>query len=174
MSPLALVDILAASRLFALRGAIVAAFKALLPEIEIKGHPGKIDLSDVIEQDVFVTPSIVVALTRMKPDPRMSDAPDIVAQMTAYVVVEPMLIDGKRVEPDEIGPALCDALAVFLARGTPDTQWGLPEIGLPEDVEAQPVFTAKSFAKGVCFYAVTWKQTLYAFGDPLFGEGDDV
>ncbi|MFT4099039.1 MAG: hypothetical protein QM651_18105 [Rhodoblastus sp.] len=174
MTPARLPEILAASRLFALRAAVVAQLKALVPDVEIKSHPGKIDMSDVIEQDVFATPSIVIALTHFRPDSRLSDAPDLVAKFVAYVVVENMTIDGKLVYADEIGPAVCDAIACFLARATPDTQWGLTDIGTPEDVEAQPVFTAKSFAKGVCFYAVSWKQTLYACGEPLFGGGDDV
>ncbi|HRY03654.1 MAG TPA: hypothetical protein P5256_11025, partial [Beijerinckiaceae bacterium] len=105
---------------------------------------------------------------------RLSGSEDDCAHLAAYVIVEDTIVDGKRVERDEIGPAICDAIAHFLSQPNKNPMWGLEDVGLPEDIAGQPVFTAKTFARGMAFYAVTWRQELFARGVPMFGEGDDV
>ena len=173
-APLSLSDVLEASRLFELRQAVVAGLKTLIAGVEVRAHAGKIDLSDVVAEDTFVAPSILVALTKFTVDPRLSGSEDDCAHLAAYVIVEDTIVDGKRVERDEIGPAICDAIAHFLSQPNKNPMWGLEDVGLPEDIAGQPVFTAKTFARGMAFYAVTWRQELFARGVPMFGEGDDV
>jgi hypothetical protein len=49
--------------------------------------------------------------------------------------------------------------------------WGQSNIGLPETAPApefRPVFTSRSFAKGIAYYAVTWSQMLIETGAPPF------
>ena len=173
-APLTLLEVLEASRLHELRQAVIARLKTLIAGVEVRAHPGKIDLSDVVAEDTFVAPSILVALTRFTPDMRLSGSVDDCAHLAAYVIVEDTVLDGRRYERDEIGPALCDAIAHYLARPGPEAMWGLEGVGLPEDIAGQPVFTAKTFARGMAFYAVTWRQDIFARGEPMFGEGDDV
>ena len=174
ITPVALADMLAASRQFALREAIVGRLATLFPGVQVKGHPGKIDISDVVAQDIFTTPSINVAIVRSKNDPRLSSADDIEVSIAAYVVVEDMEIGGRLATRDEIGPAICEALMLYVSQPDASGQFGLTDIGLPDDVQSHPLFTSKSFAKGAAFYAVTWKQEIFAVGEPLFQGGDDV
>lgn len=173
-APPTLLDVLAASRLHELRQAVAAGMRNLVAGVEVRTHPGKIDLSDVVAEETFVAPSIVVALTRFTPDPRLSGAEDDCAHLAAYVIVEDMVLSGRRYERAEIGPALCDHIAHFLARIDKAPLWGLEDVGSPEDIAGQPVFTAKTFARGLAFYAVTWRQEIFARGEPVFGGGDDV
>lgn len=154
-------QILQAARIFALREAIVAGVKPLFADIEVKPHPGKLDISDVVAKDVFAPPSIAIATTRVKPEGRLSGADDFTVSVTAYVVCEDMMVAGARVERDEMAIAICEALLVALTNDDA-TRWGLEGVGPAEDAEAAPLFTAKSFTQGVVYYAVTWKQTLYA------------
>lgn len=90
------------------------------------------------------------------------------------MIVEDTILGGKRYERDEIGPALCDHIAHFLTRADAAPMWGLEDVGSPEDIAGQPVFTAKTFSRGMAFYAVTWRQEIYARAEPMFGGGDDV
>lgn len=171
-APPTLLEIIAASRLHELREAAKDGLKTIVSGVEVRSHPGRLDLSDVVAEDTFVAPSILVALTKFTPDPRLSGAEDDCAHLAAYVIVEDMVLDGRRYERDEIGPALCDYIAHYLVKAAP--MWGLEGVGVPDDVVGQPVFTAKTFARGMAFYAVAWRQDIYARGEPQFGGGEDV
>jgi len=48
-------------------------------------------------------------------------------------------------------------------------RWGLSDIGGPHAIRLRPLFTALTFEKGSAFYAVTWRQKLFAEGEPMPG-----
>ena len=50
IAPLALVDLVAADPLAPLKDAIRARLAALLPGVTVVSHPGKIDISEVVER----------------------------------------------------------------------------------------------------------------------------
>lgn len=166
MTTLARVDILEAARLFPLRSAIVDRFAARFPDVEVRAHPGRLDMGDVLEKGVFAAPSIAIAVNRARPDPRLSQADDLVAEITAYVVCEDMMIAGRRVERDEFALALCEAMLKALADN--DFTHFVDDLSDVDDAKAEPVFTMKTFEHGTVYYAVTWKQTLCAVADPAF------
>ncbi|MCC3246141.1 hypothetical protein LG047_12555 [Methylocystis sp. WRRC1] len=161
------------ARVHALRDAIVAALAARFADIEVKAHYGKLDISDVMKKGVFNAPGVYVAATRILPDGRLSGADDFEAQMTAYVVAEDLMVAGRRVERDEMALAICEGLLKAL---TDDdfARWGVENIGEAREASAAPLFTARDFAQGCVYYAVTWKQTLYAVADASFFTGDDA
>jgi hypothetical protein len=171
-----LAEVLAASRVFALRGAAVAKFAARFPEVAVTPHIGKLDISDVLAKDMFAPPAIAVAATRFDARDRLSGADDAEAHFTAYVIAENKMIGGKLVKADELALALCEALLVALS--DPDfARWRDDAIGPPEDLLAQPLFTIKAVEKGALYYAVTWRQTLYALAARdawTTGEGEGV
>jgi len=173
VTPLTRADLVANAHVKAARDAIVAKLRTLFVDIEVRTHLGKLDISDVLEKSIFNPPTIAVAATRMKPDGRLSGADDFVIDFTAYVVAERVLVEGRRVEGDEMALGICGALLVALA-DEDFARWGLEDIGPPDDAEAKPLFTIKSIAKGVVYYAVTWKQTLYAVAPANFFTGEDA
>jgi hypothetical protein len=164
--PVMLADLLQASRLIALRDAVVTTLDSAFPDVQVKSHPGKLDMADVLKEGTFTAPSIHVALARLKNEERCSGSQDLPVHFRAYVVAESRPVDGAVYQGDEIGYALL--LGLLDALELPDiARWGLPDIGLPEGAEGEPLFTLKTFERGTVYYVVTWRQTLYAEGQQL-------
>lgn len=164
------VDLIQNARVFRLRESIVSALKTLFEDIEVRPHPGRIDMADVLAKDVFAAPSIAVAITKGTPAGRLSGADDVMAEMTAYVIAKDSMIGGLMVTREEFALAICESLIVALSDDE-FTHW-VENVGVVEDAAFTPVFTMKSFENGTVFYAVTWKQTLYAVAPANFFTGD--
>lgn len=145
-------------------GAVEATLKPLFPGVTVRQHPGKIDVSDILEKDVFVPPMLAIAATRWKLDGNLDGSFDIEIEAAVYVVTEDTAIAGKAVPRQEIAHALSQGVLEVL--GDFDAQrWGLARgIGSPQKVEARPLFTSEVFAKGAAYYVVSWSQTLCGFG----------
>lgn len=167
MTPLTSADVMNRARALALRGAVVSSLAALFPQIAVKAHIGKIDMSDVLAKDVFVAPSIVVAVTRGLRDDRLSGADDMAVELVAYVIAENKMVDGRLVTADEFALAHFEQLIIALSDDA-FASWGLENIGLPEDVKGGPLFTVKSVTQGTVFYGVSWRQELLALAPPDF------
>ena len=170
-----LAELVANSRIVTLREAIVSTIAARRPECEVKGHIGKLDFSDVLAKDMFRPPAIVVAVTRARPDERLSSALDLVADVTAYVVAEDMILGdpGRLAKRDEVAWALSQDL-LALCEDTAGARWDLDDIGHPDGVEAKPLFTAVTFERGTVYFVVTWRQTLFGALDPFWGGADET
>ena len=163
MTAVTLTQMISESRIVEIQSAVVSALKGRYPDLSVKGHPGKIDISDIVAGNIFNPPAIAVAVTRVHPDERLSEAFDLPISLTAYVIVENRALAGKSVLAEELGWAIClrlmrDLHDVAIAR------WSLSDIDLPTDIDARPLFTAKSFDKGTLYYSVTWRQVPYGVG----------
>ena len=154
-------------RLHALREAIVAQLAPHFADVAIVSHPGKIDIADAVARKTFVTPCVAIAVTRAKPEGRLSRADDVTASVAAYVICDTLMIDGRMVYGDELALAVCEALLVALSDDGL-TRWELQNIGPAEDAEGAPLFTVKNLTEGTVYYAGTWKQTLYSVASPSF------
>lgn len=175
LSPVTTAQMLEASRVFALREAIVRRFCERFPDVEAKAHPGKLDMGDVLSRDMFRPPAIAIAATRLVNDDRLSGSDDLRVQMTAYVITEDQMIGDeppRLAKRDEIGIAICEAIVVSLSDDE-WASWDLENIAAPDGVESQPLFTMLSYERGTVYYAVTWKQTLLALGEADFFTGGD-
>lgn len=162
-------QLLAASRVFAFREAIVATLRPLFVGCEVKSHLGRLDMQDVeAEQSPFVAPSLNVAVTRVPTAlGRLSGYRDQPVEVAIYVVTADQAV-GRRglVLRDELALAVTDGVLAVL-EDVELSRWGLADIDPPEDASAQPLFTAKSWDRGTVFHAVTWRQTLYTLGKPI-------
>lgn len=163
---LTLANLLACSRVITTRDQVVKTFAARFPEVQVKAHPGKLDMADVLKEGTFTAPSIHVACARLINDERTSGAQDLTLHFRAYVVAENRQIGGATgpvIKADEIGYALMvgvlDALELEEV-----ARWGCRDVGYPEDAQGEPLFTLKTFDKGTVYYVVTWKQTLLREG----------
>lgn len=173
MTPMTRAEIVVAARVFALRTAIVDSLATALPEVTLRAHPGKVDIADMLAKDVFVTPSINVAVTRASCDERLSQADDLGLEIAFYLVADNQMIGGRLVTGDEFALALMEWCVKALADDA-FTRWGLDEtISCADEVKGSPLLTVKSLERGAVYYAVTFRQTLYALiatPFPTFGE----
>jgi len=166
MTPRPLPDLIADSRVFAAREAIIATLARLLPDVRITPHPGKLDLSDIVEGEVYTAPSIAVAAARIHADlgtPAGQMATPV--DWAAYVVAEDRALGAPAqvYTRDEIALALCQALTQLLHDpAARECRWGVADISCPETIDARPLFTAKSWKSGQVFWVVTWRQTIYS------------
>ncbi len=170
MTPVSRAQLIERARVFGLREAIVAALKTIFTDIEVRPHPGRIDMADVLAKDVFVAPSIAVAILKTTPDGRLSGADDFKLEIVAYVIAKDAMVGGLAVKREEMALAICEALLVALSDDD-FTHW-VDNVGIAEEAVATPVFTMQSFENGTVFYAVTWKQTVYAVPPANFFTGD--
>jgi len=170
LEPKTLAQLLADSRVMDVHKAIEAALKAAFPGIAVRRHPGRMDIADFVQKDLYPAPTIAVAATRVRAARQFEGTFAVPVDWSAFIVVEDMPVGGRRVERDEIAHALGLRLLRIVNHGTAG-RWGLTDItdpaGEPEP-EFKPVFTVDSFAKGVGLYAVTWRQGLIVAGDPLW------
>ena len=155
------------TRLAGLTGSVVATLKPLFVGVDVRVLPGRIDISDIIAGDNFPAPMIGVTAARIRQPIGVGGAYDLPVDLVAYIVTEEMGI-GTRAEKREV---IAYALGVGLFEILADldvARWGLASIGSPEDAELKPLMTAKAYAAGTAYYALTWRQTLFGFGaDPL-------
>lgn len=144
--------------------AIAAELDALFVGVDVKAHPGKLDISDMLEMDIQSLPSIHIGWTKFTPSrsPAGHYASDI--DLVAYVAVkdEVLLVEKKRLAREVVAQALGPQLIRILL-DEDHHLWGLcgvmsPHIDRP--VEFKPLFTARTYAKGIAYYAVTWTQSL--------------
>jgi hypothetical protein len=163
-TPLTLKELVAVSQIQNLQDAIVATLTMLLPDLDVKSHPGKLDLNDVVDKDMFRAPALAVAITRQVEHDRLSQSRDVKVDIAIYVIVEDALIGvpPRMVKRDELGHAICDALTALLNnRSSSRWNYQAARLDFPCDVEAKPLFTSTAFENGTAFYAVTFTQTLY-------------
>lgn len=167
IAPLTIAQRLAASRLVGFLPAIEGTLKPLFPGVTVRSHPGRLDVSDLIEKDIFLPPMIALALTRWRGPVAVDSSWRIAVECAAYVVTEDMAVGGRMVPRQEVAHALSHGLLDILA-DLDVPRWGLPAITSPERAEARPLFTSETFAAGAAYYVVTWEQSLIGLGaDPL-------
>ncbi len=163
---LSLAELLACSRVAYTRDQVVAALAARFPEVQVKAHPGKLDMADVLKEGTFTAPSIHIAVARLKNEERTSGAQDLTLHFRAYVVAENRQIGGAAgltYKADEIGYALMVGVLDALEREEV-ARWGCRDVSFPEDAQGEPLFTMKTFERGAVYYVVTWRQTLLREG----------
>ena len=168
-------QMIAASRLDQTRGAIVDRFKALLQGISIEGHPGKLDINDVVAKAVVNAPGVMVGWTRVRRQTEIAGHASEIVDWAAYIVAEdyPDLATRRSTPRDAVAHGIGNAILAILA--DPDASaWGLVDIDRPlpdPGPQLVPMFTAKSWSEGAAFYAVTWSQTHWNVGPGFFDRG---
>ncbi|KPF98809.1 hypothetical protein IP86_10795 [Rhodopseudomonas sp. AAP120] len=159
IAPATLAQLLELAPLKRYLDAVEASLKTLFPDITVRQHPGRIDVSDIIEKDIFTPPMLAVAATRWKLDGDLDGSWALEIEPAVYIVTEDMAIGGRAVRRQEIAHALSQGVLAIL--GDLDAQrFGLTNIGSPQKVEARPLFTSEVYARGSAYYVATWSQTL--------------
>jgi len=170
IEPKTVAVLLEADPLAAVQSAIVARLKALLPNVSIVSHPGKIDISEVVAKSVVAAPGIAIGWSRIRASRLVDGSTSVTVEWSAYVVVEDMAIAGKRKSREEVGLAIGRRL-VEIVEDADEQTWGrgnfLPPAADPPP-ELKPLFTVRDMTAGAAYYAVTWTQTMVDQGRSLF------
>jgi len=167
--PATLSQILAADPVAETQAAIVGTLKSLLPGVSIVSHPGKVDLSELVAKTLVQAPGVGVGWTRIRPTALPDASYSAAVEWAAYIVAEPALVDGKRVEKERIGFAIGGQLLKILA-DVGVSCWGRAGVTPVQldTAELKPLFTVRDQAKGTVYYAVTWTQAIVDIGAGVF------
>lgn len=177
IAPAPLATLLAGTRIQATRDAIVASLGRLLPGVTVTGHPGKLDINDVVAKAIVRAPGIAVGYTRVRQLGELAGSFTVGIDFAAYIVVEDW-VDTTSSPPRAMGrEVVAHAIGLQLLRilRDPDAgSWGLGGIEPPAmdpPPAFAPVFTMKVADQATALYAVTWSQGLVHEGQPFFNYG---
>lgn len=170
MIPVALDALLTVDPLAPLQRAIVATIRTLLPGVSVQPHPGKVDISELVGKSVVAAPGIGIGWSRIRRLGYADGGFSLAVEWTAYIVAEPKMVAGKRVEKEAVALAIGAQLLAIL--GDPIAPfWGLSGVLPPEEQpqpEFKPLFTVKDAAQGTVYYTVTWTQAAADLGASYF------
>lgn len=170
MEPKNLAQLLVDDPLAPLQAAIVSTLRALILDVTVLAHPGKVDVSELISKTVVRAPGIGVGWNKVKSAQHADGSLYLIVEWVAYVVAEAMVRDDRRKEKEAIGLAIGGRIVEILA-DLETSLWGLPGVLPPETTppaEMKPLFTIRDAAHGVAYYTVTWTQIMPAIGDGVF------
>lgn len=153
------------------REGIVDTFQSLLSGVSISSHPGKLDISDIVALDIKKLPAIMVGWTRQQITPEMANHFGLNVEFTAYIAVNDMaqVAAKRRINREDVAAAIGSRLLQILSHDAHNT-FGVSNLLSPSDdkpAEFKPVFTSKSYAQGVAYYAVVWTQTIIDQGNSI-------
>lgn len=137
------------------RDAVVAELKAKLTGLrKVDSHGGRIDLAE-LRRFAAAAPAVFVAVLGVADAERTSTGEFV---LTASVAAFLVTID----KPGQPRDAAGLTLATAILQVVPGNDWGLEEVGLPESIRAENLYTSAMDKAGVTLWGVTWRQKFYA------------
>lgn len=175
VAPATLSEMIASTRFEEVRKAVVTEMARLLKGVTVVGHPGKLDMNDVLAKSVVAAPGVAIGWGRLRSVRDLGGTYGLPVDLVAYIVTEDRAVGAgaaaRRVERDLVAIAIGTRILRILA--DPDTaSWGLTGLTAPlpdPEPEMRPVFTMKTAEAGTALFVVTWTQVLLDQGRSLFG-----
>lgn len=168
--PATLKEIMAADPTADTQAAIVDTLDGLLKGVSVVGHPGKVDIAELVGKTVVKAPGVGIGWSRIRPAMLADGSYSASVEWTAYIVVEATVVDNKRVEKERIGFAIGGQLLKILADPMVAT-WGRQGLLPPEATpapELKPLFTVRDQSQGTAYYTVSWTQQVVDIGAGIF------
>jgi hypothetical protein len=160
MNPVSLDQLLAADPIASLQKVIVSTIKTQILGVTVINHPGKVDISELIEKTVVPAPGISIGWTRARAAGLSDGSYGLAVEWVAYIVAAARVVGLKRTEKEEVGIALGARLLAILNDLMPVSETPVPEL--------KPIFTVKDAAQGTAYYTVTWTQVIPDVGQTYF------
>ncbi len=165
-------EMIAASRLGEAITAAVATVDGLMTGVHVEAHPGKLDIYDIVKREVVAAPGVAIGWSRIRAAREVDGDYQTPIEFTAYIVAEDYanLTEKRRIPRETVAHGIGNYLLDIL-HDHEAAYWGLAGITAPYETpppEMRPVFTAKAYEQGACFYAVTWTQGLIGVGASHF------
>lgn len=175
IAPATLQEMIASSRIEAVKASIASTLKGLMKGVAITSYPGRLDINDVLAKAIVDVPGVALGWSRLRGMRDIGGTFGMPVDWVAYIVTEDFA-DTKATPPRRVGrEAVAYGIGAYLLRilGDADTPfWGLTGLSepLPDPApEMRPVVTMKTAENGTAVYAVTWSQMLLFEGRSLFG-----
>ncbi len=173
IAPVSLDQLLMVDRLAPVQTAIVATIRSALTGVEVKPHPGKVDVSELVARTVVKAPGIGVGWSRIRRAAMTDGSYSLTVEWTSYVVAEAHVVGMKRVEKEAVALAIGSRLLAILGDDVA-CFWGLNGVYPPEETpapELKPLFTVRDASQGISYYTVTWTQSVVDVGTQHFPAG---
>jgi hypothetical protein len=171
MNPVSLDQLLAADPIASLQKVIVSTIKTQILGVTVINHPGKVDISELIEKTVVPAPGISIGWTRARAAGLSDGSYGLAVEWVAYIVAAARVVGLKRTEKEEVGIALGARLLAIL-NDPVVSFWGRTSGLMPVSEtpvpELKPIFTVKDAAQGTAYYTVTWTQVIPDVGQTYF------
>ncbi len=167
MNPVTLSALLTNDRLAGMQIAITSTIDALIEGVRVVAHPGKVDISELLQKTIVTAPGIGIGWSRIRRAALTDGSYSLLVDWTAYIVAEAAVVGLRRVEKEQVGLALGSRVLAILADQSASF-WGLTGILPPEESpapELKPMFTVKDMQQGTAYYAVTWSQAVADLGE---------
>ena len=172
IAPKPLDQLLATDALGPLQAAIVSTLRALNPGVTVEAHPGKVDISELVNKTVVKAPGIGIGFSKIKTGQQAEGHFWLAIEWVAYVVAEAKVVGNRRIEKEAVGLAIGGRVLEILA-DLETSLWGRTGVLPPETTppaELKPLFTIKDQSQGVAYYTVTWTQIMADQGASVFPE----
>lgn len=174
VAPANLAQMIASTRFEELRRAIVARLAALMPGVKVAGHPGKLDINDVLAKAIVTAPGIALGWNRFRAPRDLGGTFGLPVDFTAFIVVEDYAdkaaVPPRRIDREIVANAIGARLLLILA-DLDTSSWGLTGLTPPAtdpEPEMRPVFTMKAAENTTALFVVTWTQSLVLQGASFF------
>ena len=177
IAPQTLEQMIAATQLDTTKAAIVTSLGALLTGVTVVGHPGKLDVNDVVAKAIVAAPGVAIGYQRVRELGDVGGTFSAAVDWTAYLIVEDWVDRSgavPRTTPREVVGLAIGLQILRILRDPTTASWNLLGIDVPAmdpAPELKPVFTMKTDQNMTAIYAVTWTQALVQQGQPFFGYG---
>lgn len=170
MNPVTLSSLITNDRLGPMQAAIVGTVSRLIEGVRVVSHPGKVDISELVQKSVVSAPGIGIGWSRIRRAALSDGSYSLLIEWTAYVVAEAQVVGMRRVEKEAVGLAIGSRVLAILADPA-EPFWGLTGVLPPEETpapELKPLFTVRDASQGVAYYSVTWLQAIADIGTGHF------
>lgn len=170
IAPKPLNQLLATDALGPLQASIVSTLATLNPGVNVVAHPGKVDISELVNKTVVKAPGLGIGFSKIKTGQQADGHFWLAIEWVAYVVAEAKVVGNRRIEKEAVGLAIGGRVLEILA-DLETSLWGRTGVFPPETTppaELKPLFTIKDQSQGVAYYTVTWTQIMADQGDSVF------
>lgn len=157
----AAVDINSVSRVDSFKAGMVLEIERIMPRLRsVEALSGRFNLDQLQERSIKA-PAAFPTVLKSPFEVRADRSVWMLANCACFFVAE-----GREGDRDQKAWAMAAGFTSILA----NNMFGMTQVSVPEKIEIDPLISLETRKNGVTIIAVTWRQTIKAFGEGLFGD----